>query len=94
MSRRRTYQGASIAVMQRFFFVLDQLKQDRRITISGFCEDHGIDKRHLYAQRKDMGKGYFEIAWLLPLIERYGVSSDWLLLGKLPPTIPVSGSSQ
>ena len=79
MSRRRTYHPASIAVMQRFYEALDQLKQDRRITISGFCEDHGIDKRHLYAQRKDMSRGYFEIAWLLPLIERYGVSAEWLL---------------
>ena len=82
MSRRRTYQPTSIAVMERFFATIDRLKQEGRITISGFCEDHGIDKRHLYAQKKDMGKGYFEVAWLLPLIERYGVSSDWLLLGR------------
>lgn len=51
-------------------------------TISGFCEKNGIDKRHFYTQRKDLGKGYFEVSWLVPLIEDYGVSSLWLLTGK------------
>ena len=43
---------------------------------------YGIDKRHLYAQKMDYGRGYFEIYWLMPMIENYGISAEWLLFGK------------
>lgn len=83
MSRRRNYSDDTIAIMGRFFEALNMcLEQKLLKTINGFCSDYGIDKRHLYAQRKDLGKGFFEVSWLLPLINDCGISSTWLLTGK------------
>lgn len=83
MSRRRAYNERTLAVIERFFIALDALMQDG--TLRGFqtyCRLYGIDKRHLYAQKMDNGRGYFEVYWLMPMIEKYGISSDWLLFGK------------
>lgn len=83
MSKRRNYSQETLDVQQRFFDVLQQLNEEKRLPggMTGFCETYGIDKRHLYAQRADMGKGYFEVAWLLPLIKYFKVNATWLLLG-------------
>lgn len=82
MSRRRAYNGRTLEVIQRFFEVLDSLVADKTIRgIQTYCRLYGIDKRHMYAQRRDNGRGYFEVYWLMPMIEQYGVSAEWLLLG-------------
>lgn len=83
MSRRRNYSPDTIAIMERFYEALDLcLEQKLLKTINGFCSDNGIDKRHLYAQRKDLGKGFFEVSWILPLINNCGISANWMLTGK------------
>lgn len=83
MSRRRVYRDETIAVMERFFKALDAVIDAKIIRgIHTYCNDFGVDRRHLYAQRKDLGKGFFEIYWILPLIQHYGISSNWLLFGK------------
>lgn len=83
MSRRRAYSEQTLAIMQRYFAAFDAAKANRLFTsVTTFCEVNGIDKRHFYAQRNDLGRGYFELSWLVPLIEDYGVSSLWLLTGK------------
>lgn len=33
-------------------------------------------------KKMDLGRGYFEIYWLMPMIENYGISAEWLLFGK------------
>lgn len=83
MSKRRNYSQETLDVQQRFFDVLQQLNEEKRLPggMTGFCETYGIDKRHLYAQRADMGKGYFEVGWLVPVIKYFGVNAVWLLLG-------------
>lgn len=82
MSRRRVYSEATIGIMTRFYDAFDASKENKRIkSISGFCLNNGIDKRHFYAQRKDLSKGFFEVGWLVPLIRDCGVSSAWLLTG-------------
>lgn len=69
--------------MQRFYSAFDSCVVNKLIkSISTYLKDNDIDKRHFYAQRKDLDKGYFEVSWLVPLIEDYGVSSRWLLTGK------------
>ncbi len=83
MSKRRNYSQDTLDCQQRFFDTLQKLYDAQKLPggLSGFCETYGIDKRHLYAQRADMGKGYFEVGWLLPLIKYFYVNSTWLLLG-------------
>lgn len=82
MSRRRNYSAETIAVMERFFAALDVCLAHKIIkNLTRFCADYSIDKRHFYVQRKDLGRGFFEVGWLLPLIRDCGVSPEWLLTG-------------
>lgn len=83
MSRTRAYRPETISVMVRFFEALDALIASKKIRgIQTYCNDFEIDKRHLYAQKKDLNKGFFEVYWIMPMIQKFGVSSDWLLFGK------------
>jgi len=83
MSRRRVYKEESVAVMERFFAAVDALIENKTIRgLQTYCRLHDIDKRHFYAQKTDPGRGYFEVAWLLPMIRDYKVSAEWLLFGK------------
>lgn len=84
MSRRRVYTDETLAIMERFFATIADLLEKKRLQggLQGFCVKNDIDKRHLYLQRAERNRGFFEVSWLLPLINDYGVSSQWLLLGK------------
>ena len=83
MSRRRNYNQDTIAIMERFFAALDTSLENKLVKNSStFCNTNGIDRRHFYAQRKDLGRGFFEVGWLVPLIRDCGVSANWLLTGK------------
>lgn len=84
MSRTRNYNLDTLDTQNRFFDALDALAQLEKLNggISGFCELHGIDKRHLYTQKREPNRGYFEVGWLVPLVKFYKVSSNWLLTGR------------
>lgn len=83
MSRTRVYRQDTLDIQQRYFSVIQELLDAGRIPggIAGLCEISNIDRRHWYAQRKDNGRGYFEVAWLVPLVKFFKVSANWLLLG-------------
>jgi hypothetical protein len=83
MSKTRAYEQETLDIQKRYFDVMNELVDNKRLPggLSGFCETYSIDRRHWYAQRADNGKGYFEVAWLIPLIKYFKVSSNWLLLG-------------
>lgn len=83
MSKRRNYSADTLAIMQRFFDAFQTSLDNQRIkNITKFCEDNHIDKRHFYVQRKDLGRGFFEVSWLVPLIRDCKVSPRWLLTGE------------
>lgn len=83
MSRRRVYSPVTKDIMRRFFDALEICLQNKLArSIASFCEDNQIDRRHFYTQRKDLDRGFFEVGWLVPLVNDYGVSSQWLLTGK------------
>lgn len=83
MSRRRNYSPETVAVMQRYFDALQASLDNKRIkNLTAFCADNKIDKRHFYVQRKDLGRGFFEVSWMLPLIRDCKVSPRWLLTGE------------
>lgn len=83
MSRRRVYSQTTLAIMERYFAALERCRQLELIrNVAVFCDANGIDKRHLYAQKKDLGRGLFEVGWLVPLIRDFHVSTYWLLTGQ------------
>ena len=82
MSRRRVYSATTLGIMERYFAALRRCRELKLITnVTTFCEHNGIDKRHLYAQEKDLGRGFFEVGWLVPLVRDFHVSTYWLLTG-------------
>lgn len=83
MSRTRAYSEDTLAVMERFFQAVATCKQQRLIhTVTDYCAECGIAKPHFYMQRKDRNRGFFEVGWMLPLVEKYHVSAYWLMTGK------------
>lgn len=83
MSRTRVYKQATLDIQQRFFDVVQELADEKRLPggVSGYCGAYGFDRRHYYTQKNNPNKGYFEVAWILPLIKHFNISSDWLLFG-------------
>lgn len=82
MSRARVYNEETLAIMRRFFDAFEVAREHKLIpTVKEFCEQNNIDKAHFYTQRKNLGRGFFEVGWLVPLVD-CGVSASWLLTGK------------
>lgn len=82
MSRRRVYSENTIAIMERFFQAFEKCHERKMFKVIDYCRENNIDKAHFYTQRKDRNRGFFEVGWLVPLIEKCRVSSYWLMTGK------------
>ncbi len=83
MSKQRNYHATTIAAMQRLFAAVDMLVAEKKIRgINTYCTRYGIDRRNYLAQKKDLKRGFFEVAWLIPLVTDFGFSSDWVLTGQ------------
>lgn len=69
-------------VIMRFYTALDTLKAMGKIRgINTYCTAYNIDRRNLYAQRKDLERSWFQVSWLYPMVKDFGVSARWLLTG-------------
>lgn len=80
---KRAYTPATLAVIERFFHAFDRCVELKFVkSANAYCKEQGIQSSAFYLQRKDNGRGNFQISWALPLIEEYGVSAYWLLTGK------------
>jgi|SRR5665647_3033682 len=83
MPAKREYTKETIEIMNRFYEAVSVLILHKKIRgIQTYCTLASIDRRHFYAQKKEISRGWFQMAWMLPLIKEFGLSSDWLLLGK------------
>lgn len=85
---------ATAAIVHRFFEALDLLKQRR--TIRGkksFCDRYGINRWNMNTCLTHPDSGMFKLSWLTYLTRDYGVSPDWLLLGRGEPLPPLEGAA-
>lgn len=85
---------ATAAIVHRFFEALDLLKQRR--TIRGkktFCDRYGINRWNMNTCLAHPDSGMFKLSWLTFLARDYGVSPDWLLLGRGEPLPPLEGEA-
>lgn len=83
MSKRRVYKQTTIDIMTRFFEALERCRELKLVeSLTEYCTKIGAEKAHFYTQRKDLYKGFFEVGWMVPLINECGVSAHWLMTGK------------
>jgi hypothetical protein len=67
----------------RFFEALAALKASRVIRgKKTFTSRYGINRWNLLTVESNPDSGMFQIAWLVFLVNDYGVSSRWLLTGE------------
>lgn len=70
-------------IIGRFYESLDAVIANKTIRgVQTYCRLYGIDRRNLLANKKDLSRGWFQVSWLVPLIEVYGVSARWLMTGR------------
>ena len=71
------------AIKERFYTAIRRLMELG--TLRGrqtYCRLYGIDKRNFYAQEQDTQLLRLQLYWLVPLVEVYNVSAEWLLTGQ------------
>lgn len=72
-----------IEIIGRFFEAIDELK--RRKTIRGLCtftNRYNINRWNLIKVRDNPGSSTLKPEYISYLVEGYGVSAEWILLGK------------
>ncbi len=83
MSKPRDYNENSLRVMERFFQAFEICRETKRIkSVTDFCRANRIDKAHFYTQRKDPSKGFFQVGWIVPLVEDCNISAHWIMTGR------------
>ena len=70
-------------VIKRFFEALYYLKSMKIIRgKQTFTKEFGINRWNMNTLEKEPSRDMFQVAWLTYLVQKYGVSSTWLLTGK------------
>lgn len=73
----------TMRIIERFYEALFAIIEMNLIRgVATYCRLYDIDRRNLYAQKKDLNRGWFQVSWLYPLVRNYGVNAEWLLTGK------------
>jgi len=73
----------SIKVINRFYEALDVLVELKLIRgKKTFCDLYDINRRNLWFVKKDPQSNMFQISWLVHLTRDFGVSAEWILMGK------------
>lgn len=72
-----------ISVTQRFFEVIDALKASKKIRgLQTFTREYNINRWNLCTVKKHPEVSVLKPEWIVYLVRDYGVSSEWILLGK------------
>jgi len=84
----------TVSLVARFFEALRLLKERRVIRgFKTFCDRYGINRRNFATCESHPGTGMFKLSWLTYLVRDYGVSADWLLVGRGVALPPLTGAA-
>ena len=74
-----TQRGESVGV--RFFEAIEALRDS--YSIPEICKQIGTDPGNFYRKRRgERGVAKLPVGWLSAIVVHYGVSAEWLLIGK------------
>lgn len=87
---KKTINPQVLDIQKRFFDAIALAKALKKTTgLKSFCEDHNLNLVKYYRIKGDLGKPINEMHYkaididaLLYLCRDFGVSADWLLLGR------------
>lgn len=83
MSRTRAYTEETLSIIARFFQTIDFLVSAKQIRGKAtYCKANNINRLNFDTQSKNHSAGFFQVSWLLGLINDYNVSAEWLMTGK------------
>lgn len=72
-----------IAITKRFFIAIEALKQYKMMkSVRAFTLSHNINYWNFNTVRKNPDKSVLKPEWIAYLCEDYGVSADYIILGK------------
>ena len=72
-----------IDITDRFFKALDVLKERKEIRgLQTFTREYEINRWNLNTVKKNPSSSVLKPEWIAYLVRDFGVSSDWVLLGK------------
>lgn len=71
------------AVTKRFFEAIDALKQEKVIHgLKTFTDKYGLNYWNVTTIKNEPEKRFLKVDYMIYLCRDYGISTDWLLLGK------------
>lgn len=71
------------AVTKRFFEAIDVLKQEKVIHgLKTFTDKYGLNYWNVTTIKNEPEKRFLKVDYMIYLCRDYGISADWLLLGK------------
>lgn len=74
-----------IAVTNRFFEAIDMLKAQKKIRgLQTFTKQYDINRWNIISVKQNPEKSVLKPEWIVYLVRDYGVSSEWILLGREP----------
>lgn len=72
-----------VNVTNRFFEAIDMLKAQKKIRgLQTFTRKYDINRWNLNTVKQNPDKSVLKPEWIVYLVRDYGISSDWILLGK------------
>ena len=72
-----------IDVTNRFFEAIDMLKAQKRIRgLQTFTNLYGINRWNIITVKQNPERSVLKPEWIVYIVRDYGVSADWILLGR------------
>lgn len=87
--------NSALEISGRFFKAIEVLKNERKIRgLQTFTRMHGINYGNMVTLKHNLDRRTFRIEYLAYIAEDFGVSCEWLLLGKGPMFIQRSSKNE